>query len=583
MSAAAGSIRRGRPRGRRSAARLLRRASSCLAGRRLPHARRAARATSSSTGCRYVDADAASSTRPRPTRTIAGARPAILATIYLGILAARSSRCRSASATAIYLEEYANRDRWYNRLLEVNIQNLAAVPSIVYGILGLAFLVRGIGLGRVLLAGAHDPDAARPADGDHRRRARRSAPSRTRSARAPTRSARRSGRSSGARCSRPRSRASRPARSSRSRGRSARPRRCCSSARSRTSPSTRRSSAPSPRCPVQIYQWIGQPQEEFRPLAAAAIIVLLAILLTLNAFAIWLRNRYQKKVVTRGVRQNGRREREPRRAGRASSRRGRHATSSSTSTTSASRTAGNPALQERLARDLQELRHGVHRPVRLRQEHVHPLLQPHERPHPGRRGRGHDPLPRRGPLRPRRRPGRGAQADRHGLPEAEPVPEVDLRQRRLRAARARDDGRPRRARRAGAPAGGALGRGQGPAEGERAQPLRRPAAAALHRALPRRRARRDPDGRAGLGARPDRDDAHRGPDARAEARVHDRDRHAQHAAGGARRRHDRVLQRRRRGDEGQRTGILVEYDATSKIFTQPSDQRTEDYVTGRFG
>jgi phosphate transport system ATP-binding protein len=38
-----------------------------------------------------------------------------------------------------------------------------------------------------------------------------------------------------------------------------------------------------------------------------------------------------------------------------------------------------------------------------------------------------------------------------------------------------------------------------------------------------------------------------------------------------------------RGEEGQRTGILVEYDATPKIFTQPSDQRTEDYVTGRFG
>ena len=37
------------------------------------------------------------------------------------------------------------------------------------------------------------------------------------------------------------------------------------------------------------------------------------------------------------------------------------------------------------------------------------------------------------------------------------------------------------------------------------------------------------------------------------------------------------------GDEGQRAGILVEYDVTSKIFTQPSDKRTEDYVTGRFG
>ena len=56
--------------------------------------------------------------------------------------------------TAIYLEEYANRERWCNRLIEVNIQNLAAVPSIMYGILGLAFIVRGIGLGRVVFAGA---------------------------------------------------------------------------------------------------------------------------------------------------------------------------------------------------------------------------------------------------------------------------------------------------------------------------------------------------------------------------------------------------------------------------------------------
>jgi phosphate transport system permease protein len=47
--------------------------------------------------------------------------------------------------------------------------------------------------------------------------------------------------------------------------------------------------------PVQIYQWVARPQEEFRVLAASGIIVLLVILLTLNAFAIWLRNRYQRK------------------------------------------------------------------------------------------------------------------------------------------------------------------------------------------------------------------------------------------------------------------------------------------------
>jgi phosphate transport system ATP-binding protein len=36
-------------------------------------------------------------------------------------------------------------------------------------------------------------------------------------------------------------------------------------------------------------------------------------------------------------------------------------------------------------------------------------------------------------------------------------------------------------------------------------------------------------------------------------------------------------------DEGSRTGVLVEFDETSKIFSNPTDQRTQDYVTGRFG
>jgi phosphate transport system permease protein len=54
-----------------------------------------------------------------------------LATLPLGI------------GTAVYLEEYAHKGRWYNRLIELNIQNLAAVPAIVYGILGLAFIARG--------------------------------------------------------------------------------------------------------------------------------------------------------------------------------------------------------------------------------------------------------------------------------------------------------------------------------------------------------------------------------------------------------------------------------------------------------
>ncbi len=84
----------------------------------------------------------------------AGARPAILATVYLAVLLLAMT-VPIGVATALYLEEYAHKERWYNRLLELNIQNLAAVPAIVYGILGLAFVVRGpVGIGRVLLAGA---------------------------------------------------------------------------------------------------------------------------------------------------------------------------------------------------------------------------------------------------------------------------------------------------------------------------------------------------------------------------------------------------------------------------------------------
>ncbi len=113
--------------------------------------------------------------------------------------------------------------------------------------------------------------------------------------------------------------------------------------------------------------------------------------------------------------------------------------------------------------------------------------------------------------------GRGPQADRHGVPEAEPVPEVDLRQHRLRPPGAGPEAGPRRARRARPAPRGALGRGQGPAPLQRLRHVRWPAAAALHRSLPRGRPRRHPHGRAVLGARPDLDREDRGPDAGAEA------------------------------------------------------------------
>jgi phosphate transport system permease protein len=90
---------------------------------------------------------------PNPDPLIAGAQSAIMGTIWLMGVVAVTCLPLGVGA-AIYLEEYADRERWWNRMIEVNIQNLAAVPSIVYGILGLAFFVRGFAnLGQTVLAG----------------------------------------------------------------------------------------------------------------------------------------------------------------------------------------------------------------------------------------------------------------------------------------------------------------------------------------------------------------------------------------------------------------------------------------------
>jgi phosphate transport system permease protein len=83
-----------------------------------------------------------------------GVESAILGTLLLMVTTA-AFIVPVGVATALYMEEYADRGRWWNRLIEVNIQNLAAVPSVVYGILGLAFIVREpLSLGPVVLAGA---------------------------------------------------------------------------------------------------------------------------------------------------------------------------------------------------------------------------------------------------------------------------------------------------------------------------------------------------------------------------------------------------------------------------------------------
>jgi phosphate transport system permease protein len=223
----------------------------------------------------------------------AGARPAILGTVYMmGLLLLMAVPL--GVGTALYLEEYADRNRWYNRLLEINIQNLAAVPSIVYGILGLAFLVRGIGLGRVLLAGALILTLlGLPTVIVASREAIRAVPDSIRQG------AYALGATQWQVIYRQVLPASIPGIATGSILALAR-------AIGETAPLLLVGAltfvsfdptvlGPFTALPVQIYQWIARPQEEFRLLAAAGIIVLLAILLTMNAFAIWLRNRYQQR------------------------------------------------------------------------------------------------------------------------------------------------------------------------------------------------------------------------------------------------------------------------------------------------
>jgi phosphate transport system permease protein len=231
---------------------------------------------------------------PSADPALAGARPAILATIYIGVLLLLVT-VPLGVGTAIYLEEYANRERWYNRVLEVNIQNLAAVPSIVYGILGLAFLVRGLGLGRVLLAGALIlallvlPTVIIAA-----REAIRAVPN----------SIRQGAYAIGATQWQVIWRQVLPAATP---GIATGTILALSRGLGETAPLllvgalTYVSFNPTvlgdfTALPIQVYQWIARPQQEFNgPLAAAGIVVLLIIVLSLNAVAIWLRSRFQRR------------------------------------------------------------------------------------------------------------------------------------------------------------------------------------------------------------------------------------------------------------------------------------------------
>ena len=223
----------------------------------------------------------------------AGARPAILATLYLGALVLLFS-VPIGVLTAIYLEEYANRERWWNRAIEVNIQNLAAVPAIVYGILGLAFIVRGIGVGRVVLAGGliltlvvlptvvvASREAIRAVPDSIRQGAFALGATKWQVVWRQVLPAAIPGMATGAILA-------------------------LSRAVGETAPLIMVGAityvafnptlmGPYTALPVQIYNWTKQPDADFQVLAAAGAVVLLVIVLSMNAVAIVLRNRYRRQ------------------------------------------------------------------------------------------------------------------------------------------------------------------------------------------------------------------------------------------------------------------------------------------------
>lgn len=82
----------------------------------------------------------------------AGVLPGLVGTALLGALTAALALPVGVGA-AVFLEEYGGASR-LARIIEINVANLAGVPSILYGILGLAVFVRALGLGRSLIAGA---------------------------------------------------------------------------------------------------------------------------------------------------------------------------------------------------------------------------------------------------------------------------------------------------------------------------------------------------------------------------------------------------------------------------------------------
>jgi phosphate transport system permease protein len=230
----------------------------------------------------------------RPER--AGIQSAIFGSLWVVGTTALISIPTGVGA-AIYLEEFAKKNRWYNRLIELNIQNLASVPSVVYGILGLAFIARGIlSLGfTVITAALILTLVVLPTVVIASREALRAVPN----------SLRQGSLALGATEWETVYRQVLPAAvpgiatgtilaTSRALGESAPL--LLVGALTFVTFNPEGFDSPYTVLPLAIFRFISEARLEFRPLAAAASVVLLVILLGMNSFAIFVRNRYEKKL-----------------------------------------------------------------------------------------------------------------------------------------------------------------------------------------------------------------------------------------------------------------------------------------------
>ncbi|WP_020393230.1 phosphate ABC transporter permease PstA [Kribbella catacumbae] len=225
----------------------------------------------------------------------AGVQSALLGTLWVGGITALIAMPLGIAA-AVYLEEYANPAKWWNRAIELNIQNLAAVPAVIYGILTLGFIVRGpVSIGAVVMAGGVALALLiLPVIIITTREALRSVP----------REIRDGSLALGATQWQTTWRQVLPAAvpgiatgsilaMSRAIGEAAPLILVGATTFVTFNPDGVLSKYTT--LPVQIYNLVPQDRQAFRDLAYAAILLLIVVLLAMNAVAIWLRNRYQRR------------------------------------------------------------------------------------------------------------------------------------------------------------------------------------------------------------------------------------------------------------------------------------------------